>query len=246
VKAGLAESKAALLVRIGALTDGQKIVLAVESGPRESPASWGAVRRDLRTRGLKPWRGTIADGQLGIWAALAEQHPMAAEPRCGNHRITQVWDVIPPTQQAQARTRLCAMPYAASQAAGEQLRTPFDKRSRQLAPNAVERLAYDWDRLVTFSQSPREHWRHLRTTNVVESPFATARRRTGAAQRFQKVDSATAIIWKRLQVAERPFRRVNAPELLPAVYAGAQYLDGITQSSSHHPEVAAGSHLHTY
>ena len=82
VKAGLEDSKAALLVMIGALTNGQKVVLAVESGQRESKESWGAVLRDLRARGLKPWRCTIADGHLGIWAALAEQQPTAAEPRC--------------------------------------------------------------------------------------------------------------------------------------------------------------------
>jgi putative transposase len=239
VKAGLEDSKAALLVLIGALTTGQKVVLGVESGQRESQESWGAVLRDLRARGLKPWRCTIADGHLGIWAALAEQQPTAAEQRCWNHRITNVLDVIPNKQQAQARTLLCAMPYAASQAACEQLRTQFDKRYRQLAPKAVERLAHDWDRLVTFYQFPREHWRHLRTTNVVESPFATARLRTGAAKRFKKIDSATAIIWKLLQVAESTFRRLNAPELRPAVYAGTKYVDGIKQSPVNHQEVAA-------
>jgi putative transposase len=109
----------------------------------------------------------------------------------------------------------------------------------QLAPKAVERLAHDWDRLVTFYELPREHWRHLRTTNVVESPCAAARLRTGAAKRFKKVDSATAIIWKLLRVAEPTFRRLNAPELRPAVYAGAKYVNGIKQSVTNHQEVAA-------
>ena len=104
VKAGLEESKAALLVLIGALTDGRKVVLAVESGQRESKESWGAVLRDLRARGLRPWRCTIADGHLGIWAALAEQQPSAAAQRCWNHRITNVLDAIPTKHQAQART----------------------------------------------------------------------------------------------------------------------------------------------
>lgn len=239
VKAGLADSKAALLVLIGVLTNGQKVVLAVESGQRESRESWGAVLRDLRARGLKPWRCTVADGHLGSWAALAEQQPTAAEQRCWNHRIVNVLDAIPKKQQVQARTLLCAMPYAESHEACERLRAQFDTRYLQLAPKAVERLAHDWDRLVTFYQFPREHWRHLRTTNVVESPFATARLRTGAAKRFKKVDSATAIIWKLLQVAEQTFRRLNAPELLPAVYAGATYVDGIKQSVSNDQEVAA-------
>jgi putative transposase len=239
VKAGLEDTKAALLVMIGALTDGRKVVLAVESGQRESKESWGAVLRDLRARGLKPWRCTIADGHLGIWAALAEQQPTAAEQRCWNHRITNVLDAVPTKHQAQARTLLCAMPYAESQDACEEQRTQFLKRYRQLAPKAVERLLHDWERLVTFYQFPREHWRHLRTTNVVESPFAAVRLRTTAAKRFKKVDFATAMIWKILQVAEQTFRRLNAPELLPAVYAGATYVDGMKQISVTYPEVAA-------
>jgi putative transposase len=239
VKAGLEDTKAALLVMIGALTDGHKVVLAVESGQRESKEAWGAVLRHLRARGLKPWRCTIADGHLGIWAALAEQQPTAAEQRCWNHRITNALDAIPNKHQAEARTLLCAMPYAESQATCEALRDQFVKRYRQLAPKAVERLASDWERLVTFYQFPREHWRHLRTTNVVESPFAAVRLRTTAAKRFKKVDSATATIWKLLQVAETAFRRLNAPELLPGVFAGAQYKDGVKQIVVVQPEVAA-------
>ena len=239
VKAGLEDSKAALLVLIGALTNGRKIVLAVESGQRESKESWAAVLRDLGARGLKPWRCTIADGHLGIWAALAEQQPTAAEQRCWNHRITNVLDAIPTKHQLQARTLLCAMPYAENRVACEELRAQFVKRYRQLAPKAVERLAGDWERLVTFYQFPREHWRHLRTTNVVESPFAAVRLRTTAAKRFKKVDSATAMIWKILRVAENTFRRLNAPELLPAVYAGTKYVNGIKQITVNHQDVAA-------
>ena len=224
---------------IGALTEGRQGVLAVESGQRESKESWGVVLRDLGARGLKPWRCTIADGHLGIWAALAEQQPTAAEPRCWHHRLTNVLDAVPTKQPAQARTLLCAMPYAESHAACEALRDQFGKRYGQLAPKAVERLGHDWERLVTFSQFPREHWRHLRTTNVVASPFATVRLRTPAAKRFKRVDSATASIWKLLQLADTTCRRLKAPELLPAVYAGAQYVEGIKQIVVNNPEVAA-------
>ena len=223
----------------GALTDGRKVVLTVESGPREGKDSWGAVRRDRRARGLQPGRCTIAAGHLGLGAALAEPQPTAAEPRGGNHRMTNVLEASPNTHQAQARTRLYAMPYAERQEACARRRAQVDTRSRQLAPQAVARLAHDWHRLGTFYQFPREHWRHLRTTNVVESPFAAARWRTGAAHRFKKVASATAIIWKRLQVAESTCRRLNAPELLPAVYAGAKDGDGLQPSISHPQEVAA-------
>lgn len=178
---------------------------------------------------MKSWRCTIADGHLGLWAALAGQQPTAAEQRCWHHRITNVLDAIPNKQQAQERTLFCAIPYAESQDACERLRAQFDTRYRQLAPKAVEQLAHDWDRLVTFYQFPREHGRHLWTTNVVESPFAAARLRTGAAKRFKKVDSATPIIWKLFQVVERTVRRQNAPELLPAMYPGAKYVNRLYQ-----------------
>ena len=239
VKAGLEDTKGALLVMIGVLTNGQKVVLAVESGQRESKESWGIILRDLRKRGLKPWRCTIADGHLGLWAALGEQYPQLAEQRCWNHRIVNVLDALPKKHQAEARTLLCAMPYAETQAACEALRAEFTTCYRKLVPKAVERLADDWDRLITFYQFPREHWAHLRTTNVVESPFATVRLRTTAAKRFKKVENATALIWKLLQVAESTFRTLKGAELLPAVYAGAQYKDGVPRLTRPQQKMAA-------
>jgi transposase-like protein len=227
VKAGLEDTKAALLVMIGVLSNGHKVILAVESGQRESKESWGMMLRDLRKRGLKPWRCTIADGHLGLRAALGEQYPTLAEQRCWNHKITNALDAMPKKYQAEARSLLCAMPYAETQTECEAVRADFTHRYRKLAPKAVERLADDWERLVTFYQFPREHWLHLRTTNIVESPFATVRLRTTAAKRFKKVENATAVIWKMLQVAESTFRRLKGAELLPAVYAGAQYVDGV-------------------
>jgi putative transposase len=102
-----------------------------------------------------------------------------------------------------------------------------------------ERLADDWERLVTFYQFPQEHWPHLRTTNVVESPFATVRLRTIAAKRFKKVENATALIWKLLQVAESTFRKLKGAELLPAVYAGTWYVDGGDRTMNSQPQLAA-------
>jgi putative transposase len=221
------------------LTNGQKVILAVESGQRESKESWGMILRDLRKRGLKSWRCTIADGHLGLWAALGEQYPALAEQRCWNHRITNILDAMPKKYQAEARTLLCAMPYAETQAACETLWAEFTTRYRRLTPKAVERLADDWERLVTFYQFPREHWPHLRTTNVVESPFAMVRLRTTTAKRFKKVENATALIWKLLQVAESTFRRLKGAALLPAVYAGEQYRDGMKQTLSPRQRLAA-------
>jgi putative transposase len=141
--------------------------------------------------------------------------------------------------QTEARTLLCAMPYAETQAACEALRVEFTTRYRKVAPKAMERLADDWERLVTFYHFPREHWSHLRTTNVVESPFATVRLRTTAAKRFKKVENATALIWKILQVAESTFRRLKGAELLPAVYAGEQYRDGMKRPLNPRQPLAA-------
>src|SRR5262245_16541499 len=239
VKAGLEETRAALLVTIGVLTNGQKVILAVESGPRESKESWGMILRDLRKRGLKPWRCTIADGHLGLWAALGEQYPTLAEQRCWNHRLVNVLDAVPKKHQPEAGQLLRAMPYAETQAACEALRADFTNRYRKLAPKAVERLADDWERLVTFYQFPREHWPHLRTTNVVESPFASVRLRTTAAKRFKKVENATALIWKLLQVAESTFRKLKGAELLPTVYAGAQCVDGVLKTRGADQRMAA-------
>ncbi len=156
-----------------------------------------------------------------------------------NHRLTNVLDALPKKHQAEARTLLCAMPYAETQAACDVLREKFSNRYQKVAPKAVERLADGWERLVTFYQFPHEHWPHLRTANIVESPFATVRLRTTAAKRFKKVENATAVIWKILQVAESTFRRLKGAELLPAVYAGAQYVNGVQQTMGTPQKVAA-------
>jgi putative transposase len=170
---------------------------------------------------------------------LGEQYPQLAEQRCWNHRIVNVLDALPKKLHAEARTLLCIMPYAETQAACEAMREQFTTRYRKLALKAVERLADDWERLVTFYQFPREQWPHLRTSNVVESPFATVRLRTTAAKRFKKVENATALIWKMLQVAESTFRKLKGAELLPAVYAGTQYVDGAERTLNSRPQLAA-------
>ncbi len=224
---------------IGALTDGRKVVLAVASGQRESKESWGLMLRDLRKRGLQPWRCTVADGALGLWAALGEQYSELAEQRGWNHKLVTVLAALPTKHQATASALLRALPYADSQAAGEALRDQFTTRYQALAPTAVERLHEDWERLVTFYQFPRDHGVHLRTTNIVESPFATVRLRTTAAKRFKKVENATAVIWKLLQVAESSFRRLKGAQFLPAVYAGAQYVDGVKHLTRTQQKMAA-------
>ena len=226
VKAGLEREKAALLVVIGAMRDGRKEVLAVVPGYRESKESWLEVFRDLDRRGLRAPKLFVADGCAGAWAAVSEIWPSSREQRCWNHRITNVLDQLPKKVQSEARELLCQIPYSGTRAEAEQRRNAFARRYRKAYPKAVGILEKDWERLVAFYDFPEAHWKHLRTTNVVESPFASVRLRTAAAKRYKRVDNATAMIWKLLLVAESRFRRLNAPELLSDVYNGVEFEDG--------------------
>lgn len=228
VKAGLEKDKAALLVVLAALSDGCKVVLAVTPGHRESTASWAAVLRDLRERGLRPPRLVVGDGHLGIGAALRTVYPEADEQRCWNHRILNVLDKLPKRQQGAAKALLCKIPYAPTRRDAERQRDQFVQWCVHHGyPDAAQCLEADWERLVAFYRFPQPHWQHLRTTNPVESPFAAARLRTDAAKRFRLVKNATAVIWKMLLIAEQAFRRVKHPELMAAVYRGVTFVDGI-------------------
>jgi len=214
-------------VIVGALRDGRKVVLAIDSGERESKESWARVLRDLRERGLRPWKVTVADGHLGIWSAFGEIFSAAAEQRCWNHRITNVIDRMPKKVWPEAKELLRKMPYAQTRAKCERLRDQFVRRYGKLYPKATETLCRDWERMVTFYSFPKDHWTHLRTTNPVESPFSAVRLRTDAAKRFKKVGNAEALIWKILLIAEKKFRRLNSPELLEKVYQGTEFVDGV-------------------
>jgi transposase-like protein len=229
VKAGLEKDKAALLIVIGGLTNGKKVFLACESGYRESKESWSGVLRNLTSRGLKLGRLTIADGHLGIWSALGELHPEGKEQRCWNHKIRNVLDCIPKRIRSEAGEYLKRIPYAETLSECEGLRDIFIDRYRKDYPKAAEKLLSDWDRMSTFYSFPKEHWIHIRTTNVVESPFSSVRLRTDAAKRFKKVQSATAMIWKLLQVAEKNFRTLKGYWLLSDVYKGMVFVDGIAK-----------------
>lgn len=227
VKAGLDTSKAALLVLLGADAAGQKLVLAVTSGQRESAESWAAVLRDLKRRGLRAPKLTIADGHLGIWGALAAVYPESAEQRCWNHKLRNVLDTVPKKHQAEVKVALQAIANAESARAAATLRDTFARSYRRSYPKAVERLARDWERMVAYYAFPQEHWTHLRTTNPIESPFAAVRLRTTAAKRFKVIENATALIWKTLLVVEQHFRKLNAPHLCTLVYEDVIFHDGI-------------------
>jgi putative transposase len=235
VKAGIADRKAALLVIVGALSDGQKVLLACEAGERESKDSWLSVLRELKARGLKFPRVTVADGHLGIWAALGEIHPGGDEQRCWNHKIVNVLDALAKIQQPAAAEYLRAMMYAKSRSACETKRDEFVLRFKKTDPKACATLIRDWERLVTFYDYPQEHWTHLRTTNIVESPFDQVRLRTDASRRFKRTENAEAMIWKLLCVAEQSWRALNAPHLMKEVYEGKRFKDGVAVQARMEP-----------
>lgn len=226
VKAGISDRKAALLVMVGATSGGEKVLLACQAGERESKESWLSLLRDLKARGLKFARLTVADGHLGIWSALGELHPEGDEQRCWNHKVVNVLNALPKAEQSQAAQRLSAMMYAQSRSACERKRDEFILRFKRTDPKACATLTRDWERLVSFFDYPQAHWIHLRTTNIVESPFAAVRLRTDAARRFKKAENAEAMIWKLLTVAECSWRKLNAPELMREVYEGKPFKDG--------------------
>jgi putative transposase len=232
VKAGLEKDKAALLVIIGALANGTKVFLACDSGYRESKESWSGVLRGLIGRGLRLGKLTIADGHLGIWSALGELHAEGKEQRCWNHKIRNVLDCFPKRLRAEAAEQLKQLPYAETLAECERRRDAFVSRYRKDFSKATEKLLSDWDRMVTFYSFPKEHWPHLRTTNVVESPFSSVRLRTDAAKRFKKVQNAAAMIWKLLRVAEKNFRTLKGHWLLPDVYSGKTFVDGVVKEET--------------
>lgn len=221
VKAGLEKEKAALLVVVGGLSDGRKVVLTVEPGYRESIESWAEVLRDLKGRGMNCPRLVTADCNLGIWGALRNVYPDASEQRCWNHKLVNVLDKLSKKMQPQAKRQLQDIVYAESKREAEERRDLFVQWCRGEGCRAAgDTLIRDWGRMVSFYCFPKEHWKHLRTTNVVESPFAALRLRTDVAKRYKKVENATAVIWKMLLLAEQRFRRLDAPENMKLVYLG--------------------------
>jgi transposase-like protein len=228
VKAGLEKAKSALLVVIGGLSDGRKVILAVEPGYRESSESWAEVLRDLKKRGLNCPRLVVGDGHLGIWGALNNVYPDAMEQRCWNHKVRNVLDKLPKKAQGLAKSELQGIVYSETREEAGAKRDDFVSWCRKEGyDRAAGALEQDWERMVTFYRFPKEHWKHLRTTNVVESPFAALRLRTDAAKRYKKVANATAVTWKMLLIAEQRFRKLDAPDKMKLVYLGIDLLEGV-------------------
>ena len=213
------------MVVIGVQEDGTKRFLALEPGYRESKESWALVLRQLKTRGVKSARLFVGDGNLGLWAAVGEVYPQSQEQLCWNHKMLNVIDAVSKKDQGEVKKHLTAMMYAESRQEALKERKKFEQAFRH-NPKAVKTVVENWERLTTYYDFPREHWKHLRTSNVVESPFSRVRLRTAASRRFKSQVNATCLIWKTMMVAEMSFRKLNAPYLVEKVARGAKYDNG--------------------
>ncbi len=221
------DDRLCLLVVIGVREDGCKELLAIEDGYRESTDSWAAVFRDLRERGMSSPKLVTGDGALGAWAALRDVFPDAREQRCWVHKTANVLDALPKRLQPRAKTLLHEMAEAPSRAdaraALERFREEFDAKY----PKAVSKLDKDWTALTAFYDFPAEHWRHLRTTNPIESSFATVKLRTRVTKGAGSKKAALAMAYKLLDAAQERWRRFNGHELVSDVLDGVKFKDGI-------------------
>jgi transposase-like protein len=227
--AGLEKEKTSLLCVLGAREDGEKELLAMELGYRESTESWRGVLGDLRDRGLEAPLLAVGDGVLGLWAALDEVYPGTQHQRCWNHRITNVQARLPKRLRAEARWRLREMTEAETQEACEELRDRYvaELLAADQRP-AAETVLRDWEEFVTFYRFPREHWIHLRTTNPLESIFSGVRLRTNAARRLRRRDNALYLVFKIVERLSRHWRSLNGGvNLMALVLDGETFKDGI-------------------
>jgi len=232
------DDRLCLLVVLGVREDGHKELLAVEDGYRESTDSWAAVLRDLKRRGLACPKLVTGDGALGAWAALRDVFPQAKEQRCWVHKTANVLDALPKRLQPKAKELLHEMAEAPARAdaraALERFREEFDAKY----PKAVAKLDRDWTQLTAFFDFPAEHWRHLRTTNPIESAFATVKLRTRVTKGAGSKKAALAMAYKLLDAAQERWRRFNGHELVAEVLDGVSFKDGIkVEDSSYEKEI---------
>ena len=210
--AGIGDEKACLLVVIGVDTTGRKHFLALQAGYRESTESWTELLRDLKKRGLKMPALAIGDGALGFWAALREVFPLTKQPLCWLHKTRNLLAKLPKKEHDEAVQRLRAIQRASSRSAADKLAKQLIADWRKPYPAASANLEEHLERLLNFYDYPSEHWRHLRTSNVIESPFAAVRLRTDAAKRFRTVKSGVHLIWQLLLKQEKRWLRFAGAE----------------------------------
>ena len=221
------DDKLCLLVVIGVREDGTKELLAVEDGYRESTDSWAGVLRDLKRRGLNCPKLVIGDGALGTWAALRDVFPEAGEQRCWVHKTANVLDCLPKRLQPRAKGMLHEIVEAPTRTDAKRALEVFREEFGAKYPKALAKLDDDWKPLTAFYDFPAEHWRHLRTTNPIESSFATVKLRTRVTKGAGSKAAALAMAYKLLDAAQERWRRFNGHELIADVLNGATFKDGV-------------------
>ena len=228
VQARLEDAAQCLLVIVGATPEGKKEFVGLADGVRESTQSWKEMLLDLRRRGLMIGPElAVADGALGFWKALEEVWPKTRGQRCWVHKTANVLNKLPKSQQAKAKRALEQIWMAETKrdalAAFDAFVEIYDIKYEK----AVECLTKDRDALLAFYDFPAEHWKHLRTSNPVESTFATVRHRTVRSKGCLSNKTALAMIFKLAQAAEKHWRRLDGQNQLPKVILGVRFTDGI-------------------
>ncbi|MEU1185958.1 IS256 family transposase [Streptomyces sp. NPDC005820] len=226
LKIRLEQAKAAVLVLMGVRADGTKELIAMADGYRESSESWANLLRDAARRGLRAPVLAVGDGALGFWNAVNEVFPSTRHQRCWVHKTANVLDSLPKSAQPAAKKALQDIYNAEDREHAAQAITAFAKQYGAKFPKAVKKITDDEDALLAFYDFPAEHWIHLRTTNPIESTFATVRLRTKVTKGAGSRAAALAMVFKLVESAQIRWRAVNAPHLVALVRAGARFERG--------------------
>ena len=226
------EGRQCVLVVMGATEEGVKELVAIREGHRESEQSWLELLRDLRDRGLEgDPQLAVGDGALGFWKALPQVFPTTRWQRCWIHKAVNVLNHFPKSQQAAANAQLQDVWMAASRAEALAALDRFARDHGAKYPKAVQCLLKDTDELLAFYDFPAEHWAHLRTTNPLESTFATVRLRTAKTKGCGSRQACLTMVFKLCQSAEKHWRKLNGCALLKEVSAGVEFVDGIRNAA---------------
>ena len=228
LEARLEDEKQCILVIIGATPEGRKELVGFTDGARESAHDWRELLLDLRRRGLDAQPELmIADGALGFWKAAGEVWPKAREQRCWVHKTANVLAKLPKSQQPKAKRALQEIWMAETKPAAEAAFEAFIEGYALKYEKAAGCLAKDRDTLLAFYDFPAEHWKHLRTTNPIESTFATVRHRTTRAKGCLSNKTALAMVFKLVEGAQRTWRRLDGHNQLPKLILGVKFTDGL-------------------
>jgi putative transposase len=223
----LEDQRRCILVLMGALADGTKELIAVTDGERESKLSWLEILRDLKARGLKEGPSmAVGDGGLGFWAALNEEFPQVREQRCWVHKTANVLDKFPKSLQPAAKDKIHQMYLSPTRETAMKAFDAFISLYDAKYPKACECLRKDQDILFNFYDFPAQHWGHLRTTNPIESTFATVRLRTERTKGCGSRMATLTMVWQLARAAQKRWRRLNSCELLTKVIEGIAFVDG--------------------